>query len=257
MKKALAAAVAAAIVAGAAPAHAAAPDPVRAVRQQFVPGHGVKFSEALVLEDKDKKKTTYIRVTGTYAFGRSGVVASEVTYWENLSEKKPTTLHYRTVGQDLYVRSETLPQGKSWVRMSGSAEEIRTELQPVDVLRLPQLKGLLSHVTSVRDGVHRGAVTREQANKLVRGRTLADYGFRLSTDSTGLPVRFRTEDKPGARGSSVYTESRYSGWGQAVTITHPPEDEVEDFDKVLESLYAETLQERLEVTDDAVAALRR
>ncbi|AQZ66792.1 unnamed protein product [[Actinomadura] parvosata subsp. kistnae] len=255
MKKALAVAAAAATLLSAAPAQAATPDPVRAVRQQFVAGHGVKFSETLITESKgDKEK--FVQISGTYAFGPSGVVASEGTFRERLTKDK-TTLHFRTVGRRLYLKGDNLPEGKTWMRVDDDAFKTPLTLQPVDILRLPQLKGLLSHTTSVRNGAYRGSVTAKQARELGGDRAPAGYDFRLSTDSSGLPTHLRTQEIADRTTVSVYDDTRYSAWGHKVTITDPPDHEVIDMDDIADSTFDETLEEILDLADNAVAAGRR
>ncbi|NJP93381.1 hypothetical protein HCN51_28715 [Nonomuraea sp. FMUSA5-5] len=255
MKKALAVAAAAATLLSTAPAQAATPDPVRAVRQQFVAGHGVKFSEALIVERKgDKQKL--VSISGTYAFGPSGVVASEGTLSERLTEDK-TTLHFRTVGRRLYFKGDDLPEGKTWMRVDSDAFKTPLAVQPVDILRLPQLKGLLSHTTSVRNGAYRGSVTAKQARKLGGDRAPAGYDFRLSTGSSGLPTNLRTQEITDRTTVSVYDDTRYSDWGHEVTITDPPDHEVIDMADIVDSTFGETLEEILELADSAVAAGRR
>ncbi|GAA4939426.1 hypothetical protein HD597_009106 [Nonomuraea thailandensis] len=259
MKRTLAAAVAAATLLGAAPAQAAAPDPVRAVKRQLVVGHGVKISETVSAQVKGKKDV-YFQTAGTFGFGTSGVVAADLTLRTTLISDKPTSMRLLMVGKRAYMRSDAiqdhLPEGKTWVRMEDD-ESLRTpSSQPVDLFRPPQLKGLLSYAESVRNGVRRGTVTGKQGYRISEGRVTGTFDFRLSTDSTGLPTRLHTTTQDFDSGPLEHVDTRYSAWGHSVTITDPPDHEVVGLDELASSLEWE-LEEYLEIADDAVASARR
>ncbi|GAA2210737.1 hypothetical protein GCM10009850_061960 [Nonomuraea monospora] len=256
MKKAVAVAVAAATLVGAVPAQASAPDPVRAVKRQFVAGHGVKFSETLIAEGK---KEVYMRVTGTYGFGPSGVVAADLTLRSTLVSKKPTTMRLLAVGKRVYMQTDELrkdfPEGVKWIRMEDTEGRLRAPSnQPVDIFQLPQLKGLLSHATSVRNGVHRGTLTGRQANQIKASMSTNGFDYRLSTGSTGLPTRLRTAVKDSLFTSLNHVDTRYSAWGHAVTISEPSDDEVIDIDDLSADL-ADDLVDVQEIPDGALGSL--
>ncbi|MFC7104517.1 hypothetical protein ACFQQB_31155 [Nonomuraea rubra] len=126
----------------------------------------------------------------------------------------------------------------------------------MDIFRPPQLKGLLSHAKSVRNGVYRGTVTGKQGHQISGGEITGTFDYRLSTASTGLPTRLHTTVKSVLSGMLQHTDTRYSAWGHSVTITEPPEHEVAAMDEFPDSS-SEELQEYLEIADDTVASIRR
>ncbi|TYB59908.1 hypothetical protein FXF51_33440 [Nonomuraea sp. PA05] len=257
MKKALAVAVAAASLISAVPAQAAAPDPVRAVKRQFVAGHGVKFSETVISESEGKKEV-YMRVTGTYGFGPSGVVAADLTL-RMLASKKPSTVRLLAVGRRVYMQTDDLrkdaPEGVKWIRMEDVEGRLRAPSnQPVDIFQLPQLKGLLSHATSVRGGVYRGTLTGKQGNQIKASSSTSGFDYRLSTGSTGLPTRLRIAVKDPIFTYLTHVDTRYSAWGHAVTIVEPAEDEVAELDDLSPEL-ADDLPDFQELPDGAVGSL--
>ncbi|TYB59909.1 hypothetical protein FXF51_33445 [Nonomuraea sp. PA05] len=268
MKKALAAAMAAASLMGAAPAQAAAPDPVRVVQRQFVAGHGVKFSEVMTMKGRDKKPE-YLRITGTYEFGASGVAAYDVTARMTLKPGKLTTMRIRWTGGRIYMYGSAfdLPEGKRWVSADDDSlgmDKLSPSSQPANIFRLSQLKSLVSHADSVRGGVYRGTFGSKQAVRAGFGRDagfgpalVSGFSYRLSTDSAGLPSHLRTDRQFPVTTLQQYTDTRYSGWGDEVKITAPPEEQVEDMDDVLNSTLEETFQEVLEIADDALASMRQ
>lgn len=113
-------------------AQAPAADPVSALRKQFVSGHGVRFVSTGKLS---LAGVTAIKYTsnGGYAFGRSGVVASDSTQKSKYSEllkdededlkdaEKP--LRMIVIGSTAYfsggVYTSLLPEGKTWLRLPG------------------------------------------------------------------------------------------------------------------------------------------
>ncbi|MFB4283070.1 hypothetical protein ACBJ59_47760 [Nonomuraea sp. MTCD27] len=259
MKRVLAAAVAAvvtgAVLLGAAPAQAAAPDPVKAVKSKFAPGHGVKISEVMMMWSMGKK-SVFIEITGTYGFGRSGVVASDLTLRSVLA--KGATTRLRTVGTRAYMSGDelekSLPEGKTWVRMDDLDAGRTPSSQPVDIFRLPQLKGLLSHASSVQNGVYRGELSRKQANALGGGAT---FGYRLSTDSAGLPTRLYTVQEPLFGGGGDSTDTRYTAWGHEVSIVDPPDHEVITADALTDAARDKLLEEIQEIPDEALGSAGR
>ncbi|MGR6923958.1 hypothetical protein ACU635_57675 [[Actinomadura] parvosata] len=264
MRKALAVAAVAATLLSTAPAHAATPDPVRAVRQQFAPGHGVHLS-GVVMSGRKGKKKIHMELTGSYAFGTSGVTASDITIRSTLLSRKPTTWRLLFVGSRIYAQTDEprgqLPEGKTWVRLQDSEGGRKAvSFQPVDIFRLPQLKALLSFAGPARNGVYRGTLTGKQASKITKGWDNTGFSYRLSIGPTGLPTRLHTTYtgySDTLAGSPESADTRYSGWGDDVTIVDPPDHEVISSDDLtaatLESLYPE-LQE---IPDRALGSIRQ
>ncbi|MBE1590089.1 hypothetical protein ACFPOI_03595 [Nonomuraea angiospora] len=258
MKRVLAAAVAAAALLTAAPAQAATPDPVKALKKQLVPGHGVKVSELSRSMGKGKKPTA-LRVTGTFEFGASGVVASDVILRGSfLKPSEKIDFRAVTVGNQAYVQSEaltkTLPEGKTWLLM-GDASRASGTFHPLDIFQPAQLKGLLSHAKSSTGRLYRGTLTTKQTAKL-RGLYFGpSVDYRLSVDSTGLPSRFFTGVKSSS--SSETVDTRYSDWGHKVTIKAPPEELVISSEELNRQALDEMLQELQEfqlIPNEALAS---
>ncbi|WP_344482028.1 hypothetical protein [Nonomuraea monospora] len=234
------------------------------MQRQFVAGHGVKFSEVMTMKGRDRKPE-YLKITGTYEFGASGVAAFDATARMTSKSGKLTTLRLRWTGGRIYMSGGTfdLPEGKRWVSADDDTlgmDKLNPSSQPANVLRLSQLKSLVSHADSVRGGVYRGMFGSKQAVRAGFGRDagfgpalVSGFSYRLSTDSAGLPGRLRTDRQFPVTTLQEYTDTRYSGWGDEVEITAPPEEQVEDMDDVLDSTFEETFQEVLEIADSAVA----
>ncbi|MFI7127582.1 hypothetical protein ACIBQ1_17925 [Nonomuraea sp. NPDC050153] len=260
MKRVLAAAVAATALITATPAQAAAPDPVRALQKQFAPGHGVKISEVSRTESKGEKSLTF-RMTGVFAFGESGVVASDVTMRGRFTKSSPEyTFRFVVVDKQVYVQGEgfekEMPEGKSWVRLGDAARASATS-HPIDIFRPAALKGLLSHARSVKGGLYSGSLTAGQTRKLNGGKGGTPMDYRLSIGSTGLPSRFRTSSKLdlaewGRLGET--TDTRYSAWGHKVTIEAPPEEQVIDSEDIENAELDELMEELQIIPNEALAS---
>ncbi|MEV4168546.1 hypothetical protein [Nonomuraea sp. NPDC049709] len=252
---AVAAVVTGIVIAGGTPAQAAAPDPVKVVKSKFAPGHGVKVSEVTMTKPKGKK-SVFMEVTGTYGFGRSGVVAADLTLRSALDEK--VSIRFLAVGTRVYMSSDAiddrLPEGKTWVRMDVPDAGRAPSLQPVDIFRPPYLKGLLSHASSVRNGVYRGELSYKQAKKIDGG---GAFDYRLSTDSTGLPTRFHTGQGSLFGGGRDYTDTRYSAWGHEVSIVDPPDHEVITEAVLTDTVYDQMLEEIKEIPIEALGSVGR
>ncbi|MEV6031812.1 hypothetical protein AB0L65_11720 [Nonomuraea sp. NPDC052116] len=249
MKRVLAAAVAATALVTAAPAQAATPDPVKALKSQFVPGHGVKISELGRTVAKGKKPTA-LRVTGTFEFGASGVVASDVTIRGSfLKSSEKIVFRAVTVGKQSYIQSKdyekTLPEGKTWLNI-GEASRAESTFHPFNIFQPAQLKGLLSHAKSNTGSLYRGTLTAKQTNKLSGLYFGPSVDYRLSIGSSGLPSRLFTGAKNSSGGLDT-VDTRYSDWGHKVTIKAPPEELVISSEELDQQALDELLQELREL----------
>ncbi|MEW1838165.1 hypothetical protein AB0392_09420 [Nonomuraea angiospora] len=261
MKRVLAAAVAAAALVTATPAQAAAPDPVKALQKQFVAGHGVKISEVSRMEATDAAPSTS-RVTGTYAFGDSGIVAADLTLRSKPKKSSPVmTFHFLIVNKQVYAQGqgleEDLPEGKTWVRF-GSTANVTGTSHPVDIFRPAVLKGLLSHARSVKSGLYSGSLTAKQLRKLNKDRGGLPMDYRLHIGPTGLPSRFRTSSDLNFGkwwGVRETADTRYSAWGHKVTIEAPPEEQVID-SKDIENTELDEMLEALQLIPNEALASR-
>ncbi|GAA3243514.1 hypothetical protein [Nonomuraea helvata] len=248
MKRVLAAAVAAAALVTASPAQAAV-DPVKALKKQFVAGHGVTISEVSRTQ-QEGKKLEYLRMTGTFAFGESGVVASDITLRGALKPSSEAALRFLIIGKKVYAQSagfkRELPEGKSWLLLDDASNASATT-QPIDIFRSGKLKSLLSHAKSAKGGLYRGSFHGDRERQA--------FDYRLSVSSTGLPSRFHTSSKSDYGTLGWYretTDSRYTAWGHKVTIEAPPEDQVIDI-KDAEAALDEVLEEIQVIPNEALA----
>ncbi|MFI7450618.1 hypothetical protein ACIBQX_24200 [Nonomuraea sp. NPDC049714] len=226
-----------------APAQAAPISPVESVKKQLSPGHGVRISMTS-RSFTDGKPNVVTRVTGSMAFGRSGVVASDlsVRYTSGKGTKKSdkdliASLHSsRTIviGEQAYVRgglhSEYLPEGKKWLR--SPARHAADHYPLIDIFDAELLKKLVAGAKQV-NGDYRGTITIRDLAKS-RGQKVDDrvakvkVGYLLDTDSKGLVSRTVSEYtlNYGVLGSSRnHMETRFTGWGAKVKIKAPPESQ--------------------------------
>jgi hypothetical protein len=246
MKRILAGLVltAAAALVTAAPAQAAPVDPAKALKKQFVAGHGVRISETTRMT-ADGKTTTAGKTTGSLAFGKSGVVASDFRNRAagggvDSSLAPPRII---TVGGYSYAQgglfSEDLPEGKKWVRYSGQATGA-TYNQIIDIFQPKVLKTLVSHAKSFKGGTYKGSLTYNDLGKAYGqkiggkiGKIKIDYA--LSVNSKGLVTTLKSGWAMdfGVLGKfRSTTDSRYTGWGSKVKIKAPAEDLWVDVDSL-------------------------
>ncbi len=226
-----------------APAQAAPINPVESVKKQLSPGHGVRISMTS-RSFTDGKPNVVTRVTGSLAFGRSGVVASDLSlrYTSGKGAKKSdkdfiASLHSsRTIaiGEQAYTQGgihfTNLPEGKRWVR--SSARHV-SDLSPlIDVFDAELLKKLVADAKQV-NGDYRGTITikdlaRSRGQKVDDRAGKVKVGYLLDIDSKGLVSRTVSDYTVnyGVLGSSRnHTETRFTGWGAKVKIKAPPESQ--------------------------------
>ncbi|MFC4111762.1 hypothetical protein [Nonomuraea zeae] len=217
------------------PAQAAPVDPVKALKKQFVSGHGVRISETTRVT-VDGKTSTAGKTTGTFEFGKSGVVASD------LKNRAPGGVssslappHIITVGGHSYAQgslfSEELPEGKKWVRYSGVASG-GTFNQILDIFDPKVLKTLVSHAKSFKSSTYKGSLTYSELSKAYGQKISGKIGkikidYSLIVNSKGLVTHLKsgwTMDFGILGKTRSTTESRYTGWGSKVKIKAPAED---------------------------------
>ncbi|MEV1166814.1 hypothetical protein [Nonomuraea sp. NPDC049784] len=236
----LALTTAAALVTATPPAQAAPVDPVKALKSQYVAGHGVRISEKswMTVDGKSMGTST---TTGGIEFGKSGVVASD---FRNRKPGKSSLFappRVITVGGHSYVQgglySEDLPEGKKWVRYTGQATG-STYNQIIDIFEPKVLKVIVSHAKSFKGGTYKGSLTYSELAKVYGeklggplGKIKIDYALKVN--SKGLPTQLTsgwTMDF-GVLGKTRSTsETRYLGWGSKVKIKAPAEDQWVDVD---------------------------
>lgn len=246
----------------AAPAQAAAPkNPVTAVKKQLVPGKGVKFSERISVTDGTRSEV-FIRRTGTFQFSRSGVAASDITgkFALNMSdlgdepseELKALATPERTIriGTTSYLSggmwTTVLPEGETWFKAPHGPTGGITGVfgQPVNVAEQATLKTLLKTAKPVSGG-YAGTITVRDLRKVspwyrataIDTRPTAKalksvISWKLTLDAAGLPVRLVATfpqaaiTGSGSKKDGVRVDTRFTGWGGAVSIKAPTAEDV-------------------------------
>jgi opacity protein-like surface antigen len=219
------------------PAQAAPVNPVKALKKQYVAGHGVRVSETS--RTTMNGKTGQVRTTtGALGFGKSGVVAADLRFREKGGVSGLSPSRSITVGKHTYVQggiySEGLPEGKKWIRYADPSV-IHTS-QPLDVFDSKVLKALVSKAKSAKGGTYRGSLTFADVSKLYGEKIDKRLGkikinYALDLNSKGLITGVRSEYTMdfGVLGSTTATvNTRFTGWGAKITIKAPPSDQVVD-----------------------------
>ncbi|MFF5108829.1 hypothetical protein [Streptosporangium sp. NPDC000509] len=249
----ISAVTAVALVTGA-PAHAqaqAAPaDPVKAVKSQFVPGKGVRFSDRSTMIE-DGQGQPYLRRTGSFQFGRGGIVASDISSQSAHPADDRLNPHVpeRTIriGTTSYSQGGTyrdqMPRGKSWYKdpggMTGGAGGWFSQL--VNVAEPTTLTSLLKGAKKSRT-TYSGTTTFGKLAKVspwfratlpLRSSDKTVVTFKLTVDRNHLPQRLTTSfpvvgifDSTGWEGKTISVETRFTGWGSRVSIKAPPANKV-------------------------------
>lgn len=245
-------------------------DPVSALKRQFKAHRGVKLAENTKIIGEGKKyRAIFTRRAGVLEFGRSGLVASDLTTKFTLpsedGELKGLFAPSRTVSVKgvSYTSggtfSDSMPEGKKWLRTPGDTGPLVSAVQQIiSTVEPGTLKATLAHTGARRPGgtwdgtrttVHSGTITLGElfkASPSVR----AMLGGKPSGRSATLPVSWKIyigSDQLVRRVVTSYTEStrglnsteltyvndtRYTGWGTRVTVKAPPAGQVADFDEL-------------------------
>ncbi|MEU4536330.1 hypothetical protein AB0G15_15840 [Streptosporangium sp. NPDC023825] len=252
-------------------AQAAATDPVSALKRQFRTHRGVKLTEnTKVIGEGKKNRTIFTRRNGVLEFGRTGMVASDLTTKFNLplpdSELKGLFAPSRTISLKGVsytsggIFAESMPEGKKWLRTpSGKVSLVSAVQQIISTVEPGTLRATLAHTRAKRPGgtwdgtrttVHSGTITLAELFRVSPAvRTM--LGKKPTGRSATLPVTWKIylgSDQLVRRIVSSYTEStrglnsteltyvndtRYTGWGTKVTIKAPPAGQVVEFDELL------------------------
>ncbi|GAA3243521.1 hypothetical protein [Nonomuraea helvata] len=223
------------------PAAQAAPvDPVKALKKQFVAGHGVRITETTRLTLDGKSAGASTRTSGTFEFGKKGIVASDIKSHGAGGDKSLAGAYgpprVVTVGGYSYVQgglfSENLPDGKTWVRYTGEASG-GTYNQTLDIFEPKVLKAIVSHAKSFKGGTYKGSLTYKDLAKAygqkIGGRIAnIKIDYALQVNSKGLATQLTsgwTMDLGILGKTRSVTETRYIGWGSKVKIKAPAEDQ--------------------------------
>jgi hypothetical protein len=243
-------------------AAAAAPGPVAAIKKQFTPGKGVRFIDRATLIN-GKMHSIAARRTGTYLFGGSSVVASDIS--GNFNYKKSdfadvgdsdivkaltTPEHIVSIGKVTYLSGSIwgifLPEDKTWFKLAAGYPGLIGSLygQPVNITERGTLGGLLKTGKPVKGG-YAGTITEGALQKLspqyksafmtskpTSAMLKTKISWRLSVDAKGLPTRLvstfpmKALDATAPKSSSISVDTRYTGWGDKVKIKAPSADQV-------------------------------
>ncbi len=244
-------------------AQAPAADPVAALRKQFAAGHGVRFVSSGTLS---MAGVTAVKFTanGGYAFGRSGVVASDSTQKAKYSDllknededlkdaEKP--LRMIVIGSTGYfsggVYTSMLPEGKTWLRLPGLRPNSSSNpVNPTDwrnlkaVLATTKAKGPGGSVNGAKTTLYRGTIALSQlmkASPSVKdslaslasnpGKTVVSWKLWVGDDQLVRRASASVDLKMKAEGDSfTFTLSEvatFAGWGRKVTVKAPPKSQV-------------------------------
>ncbi|GAA4528102.1 hypothetical protein GCM10023096_64150 [Nonomuraea ferruginea] len=251
-----------------APAQAAPANPVKTLKQQFKPGHGVRVSET-ARSYVDGKAAETLRTTGKLAFGKKGVIAADLTSRAKSSGKGNTRTSLSALGSNRTISTgdhrylqggiftDMLPEGKKWLRYPGFSHQSN---QMVDIFNPKVLKGLVAKAENVK-GDYKGTVTLKQLAAFQDTKIPGKLGkikvkYLLDTNARGLVTRVVSEWTLdfGLMGSSrTVTDTRYTGWGSKVTIKAPAKSQWLD----IADLFAETPDADIpsEIPEDAISSL--
>ncbi|TDD06429.1 hypothetical protein E1292_15075 [Nonomuraea deserti] len=244
------------------PAMAAPKDPVVAVKKRMAPGKGVSFTERTTVS-QDGTREVFLRRSGTLQFSKTGIAASDITGKLNITSKdlgdvpdsdfgeilRAVAKPERTirVGTTSYLSGNMwatlLPEGKTWFKApKGPTGGVTgTFGQPVNLGEYSTLKTLLKGAKATSHG-YTGTIklgTLWKASPWLRAGSLgaptakalkSPIKWRLTVNAAGLPTRLVTTFSALVNGTgdegTVSVDTRYTGWGKAVSIKAPPAKDV-------------------------------
>jgi hypothetical protein len=248
----------------------AAADPASALKSRFRVRHGVKLAEnTKIIGEGGKNRTIFTRRSGVLEFGRSGMVASDLTTTFGLPTGAGNLKGLFVPSRTLSVKGSSytsggifdgsMPEGKKWLRTKNDAVALVSPYQQmINVVEPATLKSTLTHTAAKRPGgtwdgtrttVHSGTITLAELYRISPSvRTMLRK--KPSGRSATLPVTWKIylgSDQLVRRIVSSYTEStrglnsteltyvndtRYTDWGVKSAIKAPPADTVADFDEL-------------------------
>ncbi|MDA0635595.1 hypothetical protein OUY22_19420 [Nonomuraea sp. MCN248] len=228
------------LLAGAVPAQAAPKDPVRALKSELAPGHGVRFTETTTLVGDGKTKIQSRK--GTFQFNAKGVAASDITATARHRPRERTI----SIGKVSYTSGgmwqERLPAGKSWLKsgglFGGGSGFYGQVINPVE----PKTLSALVKKGRLRGGKLTGKITFRELEKVspwfdasipLRMHDDTKVSYTLTLNSAGLVSRVTSSyaatgvfDTNLHEGKTITIDSRFTGWGAKVSIKAPAADKV-------------------------------
>jgi hypothetical protein len=235
MRKTIIALAACAPLLAALPAHATAPkakDPVRALKGEFVAGHGVRFTETTTLSGDPKKVQSR---KGTFQFNAKGIVAHDI-----VTTFAPERLErIISVGKYSYIKSPSLLllEGKTWARRtSGSAGGGGFNGQVINPAEPRTLSALIKKGRLTKRAIT-GKITFKELKKVspwfgrsipFRAKDDTTITYTLTLTSAGLVSRVKSSyaatgvlDIVDHEGKTMTIDSRFTGWGARISIKAP------------------------------------
>jgi hypothetical protein len=235
---------------GAAPVQAAAApaDPVKVLKGDLAAGKGVRFTERTSLDVGGGTKMVVLRRTGSFAFGRSGIVASDITGKLAIKasdlpeENRALLIPERTIriGTTAYISGglvgSLLPEGKTWFKAPGGPPGGSTGVFGglINVAEPATLEALVG--ASKRTGsVYTGKITYSRLAKISpwfravghysRSAAKTVVSWKLTLDAQQHVKSLTTSHKTKAL-AALTIQTDYSGWGGRITIKTPPADQI-------------------------------
>ncbi|MFF4416590.1 hypothetical protein ACFYY8_29045 [Streptosporangium sp. NPDC001559] len=218
------------------------------MRKLMTPGNGVTVSARwkFWLSDRPATTTVVLHTTGVLAFGKGRVVAADVTRLFAGGRK----VRFRVVGGRTYASggawSDMLPQGKTWARSSIlDYQPYEFSEQNINVFEPATLREILESARSDRGTAttrYSGSITvkalcavspscRSEYGKKVD----ADISWQLWANEKGQVVRLFTKWVPAKKAKNPINgtteiDTSYSGWGNRVSVSVPPANQVAKVD---------------------------
>lgn len=249
------------IAAPAASAQATAPaDPVKALKSRIAPGKGVRFTDVATLVSFTGK-TPFLRRTGSFQYGKTDVVASDVTtsrstdkdlgpgpsFILDMLSKPERTIRVGTTSY--YSGGPWAPsKGKTWVGQPNGLSAGFTGWygQLVNVAEPATLKALLSKGRKAGN-TYSGTISFGALNRIspwMRHSKLTPMSgeakkavlrFTLTLGPDRLPQRLVTvypkathfDDRGDVEDKRFSVETRYTGWGSRPSIKAPAANTVD------------------------------
>ncbi|MCK2214830.1 hypothetical protein MF672_013655 [Actinomadura sp. ATCC 31491] len=229
-------AAAGALLLAPAPAQAAT-DPVRALKAQLKPGHGVRFTETTTLMGGTTKKVMQRR-TGTFQFDKKGLAAADLTSTDLITDKAERVI---TIGKHTYLSggfwAEQLPEGKRWYRTGGlhggGSGFYGQVINPVE----PSTLAALVKKGTRKGNTLTGTITFKQLDKVskwfagsvpIRFHDDTKVSYRLTFSGKGLVTRVTSSydatgvfDNSAMEGKTLSFDTRFTSWGRRVSIKAP------------------------------------
>ncbi|MFI7615503.1 hypothetical protein ACIBP6_30185 [Nonomuraea terrae] len=234
-----------AVLAAAVPTQAASKEPVRALEAKLAPGHGVRFTGTTTFGDGTEERPVQKR-KGTFAFGKKGVEAFDVT--TERDQLRERVIKIGGIGHFCDIDPHGAPKGKIWYRYPrakfGLDEQFSFYGQVISPAEPATLSALIENGDLSADTIT-GTITVAELKKVSPWFALSmaselgggtEISYTLTLTSANLVSRvestYRLPDHrvvhEDDQGMTVHADTRYSGWGDKVSIKAPDPDTVGD-----------------------------